>query len=115
MSKYKNRKTLVDNLWFDSQFEAERYRELKLMEQHGVIRDLKLQPRFELLPAFRDNEGKKHRRVEYVADFSYVEDDGQIPIAVVEDTKGFKTADYKIKEKFFRFQYPHIKFVEVER
>lgn len=48
MSKYKNIKVMVDGIKFDSKAEARRYAELKLMEDTGHIKELKLQPKFEL-------------------------------------------------------------------
>src|SRR5690606_369436 len=47
-SKYRNVRTTVDGITFDSKREAERYGELKTMEAAGVISDLELQPRFPL-------------------------------------------------------------------
>ena len=82
MNKYHNKKTVVDNIKFDSKLEANRYSELKLLEKAGQIFDLKLQPRFLLQPSFK-YKGKTHRKIEYVADFEYIEN-GQV---VVEDVK----------------------------
>ena len=69
--KYHNTKTVADGIKFDSKLEAERYEQLKILERAGVIRDLKLQPEYELLPSFRKN-GKTWRRTVYKADFSYI-------------------------------------------
>jgi hypothetical protein len=71
--KYGAVKTTVDGIEFDSKAEARRYTELRLLEHAGEIRDLELQPRYELLPAFVDAEGVRHRAIEYVADFRYVD------------------------------------------
>lgn len=43
MSKYKAKKTKVDGITFDSKKEAERYRQLKMLENAGHISDLELQ------------------------------------------------------------------------
>ena len=90
MSKYRNRRTVYDGITFDSQREANRYAELKLLERAGEISDLKLQVPFELIP-----KQPGERAVKYIADFVYTED-GQ---TVVEDVKGKKTRDYIIKRK----------------
>lgn len=45
-NKYSNKITLVDGIKFDSKAEAKRYKELKLMEQAGLIKSLVLQPKF---------------------------------------------------------------------
>ena len=49
--KYGNSKTKVDGIVFDSQLEARRYSELKLLLRAGKIRDLQLQKSFEVIPA----------------------------------------------------------------
>ena len=104
--KYNAQKTVVDGITFDSKREAERYGELKLLERAGKILDLKLQPRFELQPAFRTKDGKAIRCVEYVADFTYIENGTRI----VEDCKGMQTDVFKLKLKLLLFKYPGINF-----
>ena len=96
MSKYRNRKTVYDGITFDSQREANRYAELKLLERAGEISDLKLQVPFELIP-----KQPGERAVKYIADFVYTED-GQ---TVVEDVKGKKTRDYIIKRKLMLWRH----------
>ena len=101
-SKYKAKKTVIDGITFDSKAEAKRYQELKLLERAGQIKHLSLQPRFTLQEGFVNvHTGKKERMIEYVADFMYLENN----VIIVEDCKGFKTADYKIKRKLFIYQY----------
>lgn len=104
--KYGAKKAAVDGLVFDSKGEARRYRELKLLEEAGHISDLKLQPHFELQPAFTDSAGKRHRAIHYVGDFAYVEDGREI----IEDTKGVATSVFKLKYKLLLFRYPDIEF-----
>ena len=48
-SKYKNRITEVDGHKFHSAKEANYYRTYKALEKRGVIRDLELQPRFDIV------------------------------------------------------------------
>jgi hypothetical protein len=108
-SKYKAKKTIIDGITFDSKSEANRYVDLKLLQRGGAIKNLSLQPRFMLQEGFVNiDTGKKERAIEYVADFMYDEGDR----IVVEDVKGFKTADYKIKRKLFikkyQSEYKHI-------
>ena len=104
--KYHNKKTVIDGIKFDSKLEAERYSQLKMMERAGVIRDLELQPEYELLPSFRKN-GKTWRRTVYKADFRYIlaEDDRTI----IEDVKGsisVITDVFRLKQKLFEYKYP---------
>lgn len=103
MSKYNNKKTQVDMYVFDSAKEAKRYRELVLLERAGEIQNLELQPRFLLQEGFKKNN-KAWRKLEYVADFKYIEN-GK---TVVEDVKGFETKEFKIKRKLFEYKYPDL-------
>ena len=95
-SKYHNRKTEVDGILFDSQAEARRYAELKLMQRAGEIGHLERQVPFEIIPKMKTKDGRTIRATKYVADFTYYTKGGQY---VVEDVKGKKTAVYEIKKK----------------
>lgn len=94
-SKFRNKKTVVDGITFDSQKEARRYEELKILLRSGMISDLKLQPEFTISEGYRALDGKKVSAARYIADFSYIQD-GQ---RVVEDVKGAKTPVYKLKAR----------------
>lgn len=96
MSKYKNKKIVVDNILFDSKKEANYYTRLKILRDAGKISGLRLQEKFVLQPSFRLN-GKTYRAITYVADFVYKDDKGMH----VVDTKGYRTQVYKIKKKLF--------------
>lgn len=98
-NKYRNKKVVVDGITFDSRKEAMRYQELRLSEQMGVISDLRTQVTFELIPNQRIDGKVVERSVKYIADFVYTSN-GQ---TVVEDTKGFRTTDYKLKRKMMLF------------
>lgn len=97
-SKYHNIPTEVDGIKFDSKRESRRYLELKAMEKAGLINDLELQKRFELIPGYELN-GKKIRAITYVADFYYF--DQEKSEWVIEDVKSKATTTdvYKIKKK----------------
>nr|DAH11026.1 MAG TPA: Endonuclease [Caudoviricetes sp.] len=97
-SKYNAKKTVVDGIEFDSAKEAKRYAKLSALEDAGKIQGLRLQVPFELLPSF-ECDGVKYRGMKYVADFVYYRD-GKV---VVEDCKGFKTAEYKLKKKLVAY------------
>lgn len=96
--KYHAKKTVVDGIEFDSAKEAKRYVKLRDMQEAGRIRGLRLQVPFEILPSF-ECDGVKYRGMRYVADFVYYRD-GKV---VVEDCKGFKTPEYKMKKKLMAF------------
>lgn len=101
MNKYHNKKVQIDMYVFDSIAESRRYKELKLLEQAGEIKELELQPRFLLQESFKKN-GKTFRKIEYIADFQYIEN-GRV---VIEDVKGKETEVFKLKRKLFEHEYP---------
>mgnify|MGYP003141561719 CR=1 FL=1 len=49
INKYRNVKTSVNGITFDSKKEAGRYTELLLLKGQGAIKDLELQPSFDLI------------------------------------------------------------------
>tara|TARA_B100000949_G_C13979820_1_gene324654 strand:- start:75 stop:506 length:432 start_codon:yes stop_codon:yes gene_type:complete len=96
-AKYRNIKTTVDGLEFDSRAEATRYRDLCVMQSAGEISDLELQPRIELVSRFKDAAGKTHKAVVYIGDFSYTEKGSDRP--VIEDVKGVQTPVFRLKRR----------------
>lgn len=93
--KYGNKKIVIDGITFDSTKEGKRYLVLKQAERDGLISELTLQPRWELLPAKKERYVKHLKTkdkicertvmlpIHYTADFSYVKDG----LLVVEDVK----------------------------
>ncbi len=110
-NKYRNKRTIVDNITFQSRKEAQRYLQLKLLLRGKEITELRLQPRFTLQESFTDVMGVKHREIVYVADFIYKEI--RTNVTYVEDAKGMRTKDYLIKKKLFLYEYPQYRFKEV--
>lgn len=108
--KYHSKKTIIDGIEFDSKKESMRYQELKLLERAGKIRELKLQPEYELIPKFKKNN-KTYRKTIYKADFSYF--DVETNKHITEDVKGFKTDVYKLKKKLFEYRYNDLEIKEV--
>ena len=117
-SKYGNRKITRDGETYDSVKEYRRYNELLLLERAGAIQGLERQVAFELIPAQYEEvyTGEYYKRgdrkgepklkrvcveqaVTYYADFVYFEGGEK----VVEDTKGFKTPEYKLKKKMMLY------------
>ncbi len=89
-SKYRAVKTFGGGIVFDSRKEARRYEILRLFQGRGVIRDLECQVRYPL-------EVNGVQVCVYVADFVYCQDGKKI----VEDVKGYRTKEYKLKAKLF--------------
>lgn len=103
MAKYKNIKTTLYGITFDSKAEAKRYLALREMKKHNLIADLELQPKFVLQEGFNKN-GKRYREITYIADFRYF--DKVLNIPVIEDVKGVKTKEFMLKYKLFEHKYP---------
>lgn len=97
-SKYRARKTTIDGIQFDSAKEAKRYVKLRDMERAGEIQGLRLQVPFEILPNF-ECDGVKYRGMRYIADFVYYRNG----VRVVEDVKGVKTPEYRMKKKLMAY------------
>lgn len=92
-SKYRSQKT--DG--YASKKEARRAGELRLMQSAGAISELREQVTYEILPSMPVINCWKPLR--YIADFAYKQDG----VEVVEDVKGFKTREYRIKKRLMLF------------
>jgi hypothetical protein len=107
VSKYKNEKTEVDGVKFDSKAEAARYGELRLLESAGLISDLRPAPGVKK-QRFAIGAGRY-----FVPDFVFLEHGA----LVAEDVKG-KTAKItdlaSLKMALFREKYPEIE-LRIER
>ncbi len=121
--KYGNTKVIMDGIQFDSQREAARYQQLKLLERAGRITDLQTQVKYVLIPTQRaasfevyksgPNKGRRKPgkvlecECSYIADFVYTQD-GE---TVVEDVKGYRDpasagyAKFVIKRKLMLERY----------
>lgn len=108
-SKYGNTKVQIGGLKFDSKREATRYKVLRAREEAGEISHLELQPRFKLRCGDRPVIFDSGRQAVYVADFSYFEGEKRI----VEDSKGFRTPEYKLKRAIVHAMHPAVKIIEV--
>lgn len=90
MSKYNNRRVNTADGWFDSERELRRWKELKLLEHSGVIKNLRRQVKYRLIP-----RAGSSREISYIADFVYDQGGKE----VIEDSKGFRDRVYKIKRR----------------
>jgi len=123
-NKYNARKITMGGYTFDSQAEARRWQQLCMLANAGDIISLEVHPVFVLLKDFVDADGKKIRRIKYEADFSYFQvtsyKDPEGLIRVVEDVKGAKTPEFKLKEKLMKWSiakkipgFERLKFVVI--
>lgn len=104
-SKYLAKQTDFKGETYDSKKEAQRAKELALMEQSGLIRQVERQPRFLLLDTIR-YQGVTYRKRFYSADFRYV--DVKTGKTIVEDVKSAftkKLADYTKTRHLFLEKY----------
>ena len=111
MTKYNNKKTIVDGITFDSRDESLYYEALKNMKANGLIKDFELQPKYLLQEAFVKND-KKYRPITYIADFKVINNNGSFYIV---DVKGILTTEFKIKMKLFNYKYPDIELRLISR
>lgn len=99
MRKYRNTKTVVDGLTFDSKREAARWSQLRLLERAGQISELQRQVSIELAPSVRFAGSKRAQpALRLIVDFSYMED-GEL---VLEDVKGVVTTAFTIKRHLLK-------------
>lgn len=94
--KYNNTKESYGNLKFDSKKEKQRFEELIVMLEHGLISNLKLQHNFTLREGYTTPDGERVQGTVYKADFTYYDERG---FFIIEDVKGVRTDVYKLKRK----------------
>jgi hypothetical protein len=104
-NKYRNIPTIIDGIKFASKKEAQRYKDLILMQKAGIVKSIELQKPYDL----NDYAETKREQVKYICDFFVKWKDGR---ETVEDTKGYRTQTYKLKKKFFETRY-RIKITEI--
>ena len=104
-SKYKNIKTEVDDIKFDSRLEARIYNRLKLLIKSGHISEFKMQVVYILQDKYKSVTGKNVRAIKYVTDFVVYKDNKEYVI----DVKGaFVTDVAKIKKKMFEYKFKQV-------
>ena len=93
-NKYGAKKVVLDGITFDSQKEARRWSELKLLEKAGEITDLRRQVVIKLMGQHRPLYTRSGRQMRITVDFAYIEGGQQ----VYEDSKGVPTRDYEVRK-----------------
>lgn len=114
--KYRNKKATYGSLTFDSRKEMNRYIALEKAQRDGLISELVLQPKFELLPKVTETYIKHLKTkdkecvrvvqlpITYTADFQYLKGGATI----VEDVKispKLLPPEYVLREKMFRYKF----------
>lgn len=115
-NKYNNKKIVNEFGTWDSKKEYQRYMFLQESEKKGLIRDLKRQVRFELIPAIKEEyiehlktkDKVKTRTLQhaicYTCDFRYSKDG----VVIVEDVKAspkMLPKEFILKEKLMFWRY----------
>lgn len=91
-SKFKNIKTKIDGLTFDSKLESKRYEELKILKLSGMVKDYQMQVKFPIVY-------NGFLICTYKADFVVSWSNGE---KTIEDCKGVKTPVYNLKKKLLK-------------
>lgn len=104
--KFHNQIIINHGIRFDSRKEALRWDELLHLERIGVIKNLQRQVPYVLQDAYTTRDGRRIRKIKYIADFVY-EQGGE---TIVEDAKGVQTDVFKLKRKLFEYRYPDLIF-----
>ncbi len=90
-SKYKNIKTVVDGIKFDSKAEATYYGILNILKRTGKVKDFEMQVVYTLTAG-----------IKYILDFKVEYSDGRIDYI---DIKGMKTQVFRIKQKLMKHDH----------
>lgn len=113
-NKYRNTKTLIDGIKFDSRDEAAFYKYLQCQKADGEIKGFELQPKYELQSKFRDKDGKTYQSITYSPDYLIYHLDGSIELIDVK-TVGTATQQGEMRRKMFIYKYPDLKLTWVSR
>lgn len=123
-SKYRNTKVEFQGIKFDSKREMQRYIVLKDAEVKGLIKDLQMQVKFELIPAVKETyikhlktKDKECERtlqlpITYTCDFAYTKDDGVLVVEDVKISASLLPKEYVLKKKMM-FALKGIKIREI--
>lgn len=102
ISKYGAKRVEFNGEVFDSKFELTYWLYLQELVKQNKITNLQRQIKYELLPRQTDENNKfKYHPVIYKSDFEYDDVQG---VHHTLDTKGFKTSDFRIKQKLFYYR-----------
>lgn len=112
--KYGNKKVTAFGITFDSKKEMQRYLVLKDAQENGLISELTLQPRWELLPAKKEQYVKHLKTkdkicertvmlpIHYTADFSYIKD-GELIVEDVKSSPLLLSRDVPLRLKMMKY------------
>ena len=114
--KYNNTKVEYNGIKFDSKKEMQRYLVLKDAEDKGMISDLRLQVKYELIPSIKEEyiehlktkDKVKTRTLQlpitYTCDFQYTKN-GELVIEDVKASPKMLPKEFTLKEKLLFWRY----------
>ena len=114
--KYNNTKVEYNGIKFDSKKEMQRYLVLKDAEDKGIISDLRLQVKYELIPSIKEEyiehlktkDKVKTRTLQlpitYTCDFQYTKN-GELVIEDVKASPKMLPKEFTLKEKLLFWRY----------
>lgn len=100
-NKYGAKKQQFAGQAFDSKAERDYYIYLLSLKQAGEVTEIRLQPEFELQPAYKLGKNKR-RAIKYTADFEVTYSDGRREVV---DVKGFAARDFSLRKRMFEYRY----------
>lgn len=98
-SKYGSHTSTINNIKFDSKKEGRRYLVLMDKLKNGEISDLRLQTQFTLIEGFKTATGETVKPEKYIADFTYINELGELVVEDVKSDATRKKESYRIKKK----------------
>ena len=102
--KYRNKKTEIDGIMFDSKGESFHYLKLKEDKANGKIKDFELQPIFKFPTDTR-----------FKADFKVIHNDGRVVIQDYKSPITRRETAYRMRIKALKYFYPDVIFEEIGR
>jgi hypothetical protein len=109
--KYRNQKTIVDGIIFDSKKEADYYMQLKILKQNGNIIDFLRQVPFLLHEYYFSPTDGPVRPIYYIADFVVIKRDPNKFVKLeIHEVKGKWTKEAIFKRKMFQRKYLEYEF-----
>lgn len=113
-NKYKNNKTEIKGLKFDSKIESDYYLYLLSLQEKGIVKDIEIQSKFLLQEKFR-YKGQAIREINYIADFVVTYADEHIEVVDIKGSKFSLDPVFKLKRKMLLYKHPNIDFRVISR
>ena len=107
--KYNNKKIYIDDIKFDSRDESLYYLHLKSLKEKGLIKEFKLQPKYELIPKFK-YQGQNRRAMTYAPDFIVTDLEDNVTVIDVKSI-GTATQQGELRRKLFEYYYPELNLI----